>query len=81
VDGAFWHGHPARFTFGKFGTSWDAKIGRCMQRDRLTTETLIGAGWRVIRIWDFEVEADPEAAAQRVIGALEDVQPQRLHSP
>src|SRR6188472_4274625 len=33
VDGAFWHGHPDHFKFGR-GGYWDAKIARTQERDR-----------------------------------------------
>lgn len=56
VDGRFWHGHPDYFTPGKSGPYWDAKIARTQERDRQATETLAGAGWRVMRFWDFEIE-------------------------
>ena len=71
VDGAFWHGHPQYFTFGKSGEKWDAKIRRNMQRDAEVDAALATEGWTVLRIWDFEVAADPAAAAQRVATALE----------
>ena len=71
VDGAFWHGHPDRFRFGQSGERWDTKVRRNMERDREVDEVLRAEGWAVLRIWDFEVNADPEAAAARVGQALE----------
>lgn len=70
VDGCFWHGHPDFFTPGKSGPYWDAKIARTQERDRLANEALGDAGWRVIRLWDFEVETDLAACVERVVGAL-----------
>src|SRR5205085_1310952 len=70
VDGRFWHGHPDFFTPGKSGAYWDAKIARTQERDRLANETLAADGWEVIRLWDFEVEQDLPAAAERVINAV-----------
>lgn len=66
VDGAFWHGHPRYFVFGKSGPAWDAKIRRNMQRDREVDALLFEAGWRSVRVWDFEVLADADAVARRV---------------
>ena len=66
VDGAFWHGHPSRYWPGRSGPYWDAKIERNRQRDRRVTAALEEQGWAVLRLWDFDIEVDPAAAAQRV---------------
>jgi DNA mismatch endonuclease, patch repair protein len=70
VDGCFWHGHPDYFTFGKSGSYWDAKIARTQERDREANRQLSAAGWRVIRLWDFEVKDDLEACVHRVAEAV-----------
>jgi DNA mismatch endonuclease (patch repair protein) len=66
VDGAFWHGHPSVYRSGRSGEYWDNKIARNIERDRETTTTLEEAGWAVVRIWDFEVLADPAECAERI---------------
>ena len=71
VDGAFWHGHPDHFTFGKSGAYWDQKIARTQERDRIANETLAADGWTVLRFWDFEVNEDVDACAGLVAQALE----------
>jgi DNA mismatch endonuclease, patch repair protein len=71
VDGAFWHGHPDHFTFGKSGDYWDAKIARTQERDRLANEELYRQGWAVLRFWDFEIRDDPAACLAQVVSALE----------
>jgi DNA mismatch endonuclease (patch repair protein) len=70
VDGRFWHGHPDYFTPGKSGAYWDAKIARTQERDRHANEALHAMDWAVLRIWDFEVEADPVYCATRVAQAV-----------
>lgn len=69
VDGAFWHGHPDYY-WGQSGEFWDAKIERNRARDRRVDDELTAQGWTVLRIWDFEVERDPQACARRVAEAL-----------
>ena len=66
VDGAFWHGHPDHFTPGKSGAFWDEKIARNRQRDADVDARLGAEGWKVLRFWDFEVNEDPAACAQKV---------------
>ncbi len=70
VDGGFWHGHPSKYWPGRSGEYWDKKIARNQMRDRRVDEELKAIGWRSLRLWDFEVENDPMATAQRVADAL-----------
>lgn len=70
VDGAFWHGHPDKYWPGRSGPYWDAKIARNIERDRTVDGELEAMGWRVLRLWDFEVTRDAHAAAETVRNAL-----------
>jgi DNA mismatch endonuclease (patch repair protein) len=66
VDGAFWHGHPSKYWQGRSSPYWDKKIAGNQKRDRRIDRELAARGWRVVRLWDFEIEARPDAAALRV---------------
>jgi len=74
VDGDFWHGNAWRLREltrfeDQFPTNtefWVAKIRRNMQRDAEVTAALRAAGWRVMRVWESEILADPIAAADQV---------------
>lgn len=66
VDGAFWHGHPSKFRFGRSGEFWDTKIAMNMARDRRDSRQLNRAGWSVLRLWDFRIIGDPARAAERI---------------
>jgi DNA mismatch endonuclease (patch repair protein) len=70
VDGAFWHGHPAYYR-GQSGAFWDAKIAKNRERDERVNRQLEGSGWRVVRLWDFEVATDSSACVDRVRSALD----------
>lgn len=70
VDGGFWHGHPTKYWQGRSGPYWDAKIRKNQERNRRANAELKALGWRVLRLWDFEIEADPDAAADRVADLL-----------
>jgi DNA mismatch endonuclease (patch repair protein) len=65
VDGAFWHGHPAHY-WGQSGRFWDEKIERNRARDATVNGELARLGWRVIRLWDFEVAKDALGCAKKV---------------
>lgn len=69
VDGAFWHGHPDYY-HGQSGKFWDEKIARNRARDEKVNRLLVEAGWEVVRVWDFEVEKDLDAAVARVRSGL-----------
>lgn len=70
IDGAFWHGHPEHFTFGRLGDYWDDKVRRTQERDQAQHLALSDAGWNVIRFWDFEVREDATGCAKTVAAAL-----------
>jgi DNA mismatch endonuclease (patch repair protein) len=70
VDGAFWHGHPSKFKSGKSGPFWDEKIRRNQARDHAVDQELSSLGWRVLRVWDFEVHREIDATVARVIDEL-----------
>jgi DNA mismatch endonuclease (patch repair protein) len=55
VDGKFWHGHPDHY-WGQSGPFWDKKIARNRARDGRINVELAEQGWRVVRLWDFEVD-------------------------
>jgi DNA mismatch endonuclease, patch repair protein len=71
VDGAFWHGHPSKWQPGRWSGYWDEKIKRNIARDERQNAALADAGWVVMRVWEFDVEQDPSAVAQRVQETLE----------
>jgi DNA mismatch endonuclease (patch repair protein) len=70
VDGAFWHGHPSRHKPGRSGSYWDTKIAGNVARDRRVDEELARDGWKVVRLWDFEVERDTASAVQKIVNFL-----------
>jgi DNA mismatch endonuclease (patch repair protein) len=62
VDGCFWHGCPKHATRPKNNRAfWHRKLSANKKRDRLVTQTLRKAGWRVLRIWEHELARKNEA--------------------
>lgn len=67
VDGCFWHGCPLHYVRPKSNTSyWSPKIEANIARDRRQEAALEEEGWHVLRLWEHEIEADPEGCARRV---------------
>ena len=64
-DGDFWHGYqydskklPKKF--------WRDKIERNMSRDRAVTRRLRADGWTVVRIWEHDINGNPEKCIRKV---------------
>lgn len=73
VDGCFWHGCPAHYTPPRSRAGfWSAKLRANVLRDIEQTERLRQLGWRVLRLWEHEVVADPLGAADRIKSLLSD---------
>lgn len=67
VDGCFWHGCPLHFTMPKNNRDfWEQKLKRNCERDRENTQRLEAEGWRVLRLWEHEIEASPTGCAHRI---------------
>jgi len=44
-------------------------MARNRERDAYATTTAEGFGWIVVRVWECEITADPQGAAERVLDA------------
>jgi DNA mismatch endonuclease, patch repair protein len=59
VHGCFWHSHTCRFGNVKPATRpefWAEKRDVTVQRDQKKTDTLREQGWKVIVVWECEVD-------------------------
>jgi len=70
-DGDFWHGRNWRelssHLRGGFNAGyWHRKIRANILRDRSTTRLLEHMCWRVVRLWESDIKADPEGVADKV---------------
>lgn len=72
VDGSFWHGWRFPAWRLKLSEKWEAKIEANIRRDRRNRARLRRHGWKVVRIWEHQLEADPQACLRRVLAAVED---------
>lgn len=72
IDGCFWHACPNHGVLPKTRRSfWAQKISANVERDQRTSRELQYAGWIVLRIWEHEIQRDPEAAVERVRSTLD----------
>lgn len=70
VDGDFWHGWRFPAWRHKLSVKWEAKIAMNRLRDVRTFRTLRRRGWRVIRLWEHQVESDLDSCINRVTAAI-----------
>lgn len=70
VDGDFWHGWRFPVWRDKLSEKWEAKIAANRARDVRNHRRLRRAGWRVIRLWEHQVERDLEGCLRLVISRL-----------
>lgn len=58
VDGCFWHGCPDHYVRPRSSNAefWASKLRQNVARDERQSKQLQAQGWRVIRVWEHEVE-------------------------
>lgn len=67
VDGDFWHGWRLPAWEHKLSTFWRDKLHANRARDQRNFRRLRAKGWKVIRIWQHELERNGEAKYLRRI--------------
>lgn len=67
VDGCFWHGCPAHYVPPRSREAfWARKLKTNVERDQRQTRELERSGWRVMRVWEHEVESNVSAITLRI---------------
>jgi DNA mismatch endonuclease (patch repair protein) len=75
VHGCYWHRHSAcpKATTPKSRTQfWMSKFHATVERDKRKSAELAGIGWRVITVWECDLERDPSAVLEVVTRALQE---------
>ena len=70
VHGDFWHGWRLPVWQHKLSEPWRAKIAGNRARDRRCCRKLARMGWRVLTIWEHQVEHDALACARRIVKSV-----------
>lgn len=67
VDGCYWHSCPIHATRPKTRAAfWQEKLDQNVHRDRRVDAALGALGWRVLRVWEHEVERELDATVARI---------------
>ena len=70
VDGDFWHGWRFPIWRDKLSEQWEAKIEATRRRDARNFRRLRRSGWKVIRIWEHQVEKNLPSCVDRIVQIL-----------
>lgn len=70
VDGRFWHGYNYSKIKHKLPPFWRQKIAKNIKRDKLVNTRLKREGWKVIRVWDYNVTHNPQTYLQKINKAI-----------
>lgn len=74
VDGDFWHGWRFPQWQDKLSEAWEQKIAANRARDHRNHGKLRRMGWKVIRIWEHQINRDLSNAMNRIASALNEAQ-------
>ncbi len=71
IDSDFWHGHPKRCIMPKTNSDyWLNKIARNRIRDKEVNRILKHDGWKVLRLWEFDVKNNLEKCIYLILAQL-----------
>jgi len=73
VHGCFWHQHKgcANSVIPKTQRKkWQLKLGKNIERDKLNKNRLTREGWRVIIVWECQIEKNIEKVKQKILCRL-----------
>ena len=70
VDGDFWHGWRFPQWRDKLSDKWEAKIDATRRRDARNRQRLRRMGWKVVRIWEHQIERSPDRCLVKVVSFL-----------
>ncbi|MET0118930.1 MAG: very short patch repair endonuclease [Sedimenticola sp.] len=70
IDGDFWHGYRFPLWEEDLTDFWKEKIGKTRERDKKNFRKLRNMGWRVIRVWQHELEQNLDQCIERVVSCV-----------
>jgi DNA mismatch endonuclease (patch repair protein) len=71
IDSDFWHGHPKRLIMPKSNIDyWRKKIERNIRRDKEVNKKLKKTGWKVLRIWEYDVKQNIDTCVNKILKVI-----------
>ena len=74
VDGDFWHGYSFPLWEHKVSEFWKKKISKNRERDAQNHQMLRDMGWKVVRLWQHDIETNFEVSINLIISAVREAQ-------
>lgn len=72
IDSDFWHGNRKRFIMPKTNTEyWKNKIERNKKRDKEVNRKLKKEGWKVIRVWEYNIKNNLAKSFNKIERAID----------
>lgn len=82
VDGCFWHGCHIHYVEPRTDAArWALKYRDNKARDRRVNSSLRRAGWKVLRIWEHEVNSDLPQCIDKIVRAIRTAHAGATNSP
>jgi DNA mismatch endonuclease, patch repair protein len=79
LDSDFWHGWQYPRWRGRLKNDyWRDKIAKTRKRDARTTAYLKSEGWKVIRVWEHQINANPRKVIEKIEVNLLETRASRL---
>ena len=70
VDGDFWHGYQFQAWEHKVSDFWKTKITKTRKRDADNDQQLSEMGWKVVRLWEHDLEQDFQGKIEELVSVL-----------
>lgn len=70
INGEFWHGRKFEILESKLSEFWKNKICGNIKRDKKNYRLLKQSGWKLVKIWDKDLNKNFEKEVQKIIKAI-----------
>ena len=71
IDGDFWHGYKFKIRKKSLPKKyWQDKIETNIKRDKKNRAKLTRRGWRILRVWEHELQKSEKKTLQKIIKFL-----------
>jgi DNA mismatch endonuclease, patch repair protein len=66
IDGDFWHGYRFTSFRKRLPSFWKNKIENNMKRDVKNRSKLYRSGWKVLRVWEHQIERHEDETIHKI---------------
>ncbi len=71
IDSDFWHVNPKRCIMPQSNVAyWTQKLERNRSRDQEVNSKLTESGWKIIRLWEYDIEHEFERSIKTILDLI-----------